>query len=79
MKRVCAWCRTPMNDEPEDGTPISHGMCDRCAKSVLGALEFPELAVDAGWASTALQTHSMGGTVKEFKGSLRRRVGEQTA
>jgi len=24
-----------MNDEPERGTPISHGMCDRCVELAL--------------------------------------------
>jgi hypothetical protein len=26
MKVVCAWCRKPMNNEPRDGSVISHGM-----------------------------------------------------
>lgn len=30
MKKVCAWCKRPMNEEPENGMPISHGICELC-------------------------------------------------
>ena len=56
MKRVCAWCQKPLNDEPEDGSPISHGICQRCLeyvemdrtaiRSFLNTIEAPVLAVD---------------------------------
>jgi hypothetical protein len=35
MKRVCAWCQKPMNDVPEEGAPVSHGICDRCVELAL--------------------------------------------
>ena len=34
MKRVCAWCRRPLNDESENGEPISHGICEYCARTL---------------------------------------------
>jgi transcriptional regulator of aromatic amino acid metabolism len=56
MKRVCAWCQKPLNDEPEDENPISHGICERCLEFVetdrtairtfLNTLDAPVLAVD---------------------------------
>ena len=35
MKRVCAWCQRPLNNEPDGGTPVSHGICDRCFENVV--------------------------------------------
>lgn len=35
MKRVCAWCQRPLNSEPDGGTPVSHGICDRCFENTL--------------------------------------------
>lgn len=35
MKRVCAWCQRPLNNEPDGGTPVSHGICDRCFDNAL--------------------------------------------
>jgi hypothetical protein len=35
MKKVCAWCQQLMNDSPEKGLPISHGICDRCVELAL--------------------------------------------
>lgn len=35
MRRMCAWCQTAMNDEPDDGAPMSHGICDACLELVL--------------------------------------------
>jgi hypothetical protein len=35
MKRVCAWCLRPLNNEPDGGTPVSHGICDRCLENTL--------------------------------------------
>ena len=35
MRKVCAWCRQPMNDEAEDNSPVSHGMCDACLENAL--------------------------------------------
>ena len=56
MKSVCAWCQRPLNDAPEDGTPISHGICERCIEYVemdrtaigtfLNTIDTPVLAVD---------------------------------
>jgi hypothetical protein len=34
MKRVCAWCQRPLNDEPENGELISHGICEYCARTL---------------------------------------------
>ncbi len=34
MRRVCAWCNTPMSDDARaetSGEPITHGICDACA------------------------------------------------
>jgi len=35
MKRVCAWCQKPLNNEPEGGVPVSHGICDRCFQNTV--------------------------------------------
>jgi len=35
MKKVCAWCQESMDDEPQSAAPISHGICDRCARTAL--------------------------------------------
>jgi hypothetical protein len=35
MKRVCAWCQRPLNNEPDRGTPVSHGICDPCFENVV--------------------------------------------
>ena len=35
MKRVCAWCQKPLNSEPDGGSPVSHGICDRCFENTL--------------------------------------------
>jgi hypothetical protein len=35
MRKVCAWCRQPLNDEAEDEKPVSHGICDSCLVSAL--------------------------------------------
>jgi hypothetical protein len=35
MKKICAWCQAPLNDEPGNGVLISHGICDRCVKRAL--------------------------------------------
>jgi len=34
MKRVCAWCQRLLNNEPENGELISHGICEYCAKTL---------------------------------------------
>src|SRR5208337_2660831 len=56
LQMVCAWCQRPLNDEPEDGNPISHGICERCLEyvdmnrtaisSFLNTIDAPVLAVD---------------------------------
>lgn len=75
MKKICAWCQKPMNDEPEDGTPISHGICDQCVEHVmkdrtaiwfvLSSINSPQLAVDGDKrANTAQGAKSMSKTVQ---------------
>lgn len=34
MKLVCAWCRKHISGDPKD-TEVSHGICARCAKSLM--------------------------------------------
>jgi hypothetical protein len=56
MKRICAWCNKPLDDEPADGSPITHGICSRCLEyvlinrtaisSFLNTIDAPVLAVD---------------------------------
>jgi hypothetical protein len=56
VQKVCAWCNKPLNDEPEDGSPITHGICQRCLEFVLmnrtairnflNTIDAPVLAVD---------------------------------
>ncbi len=56
MKKVCAWCQRPLNDEPASGDPVSHGICRRCLeyalssrialKDFLDSIDAPVLAVD---------------------------------
>ncbi len=57
MRSICAWCRRPLDDKPEDGSPISHGICRLCLDYVqtdrtairgfLNTIETPVIAVDA--------------------------------
>lgn len=44
MKRVCAWCHKPLNDESIDGSLITHGICDDCAESMRLELRLVSLA-----------------------------------
>lgn len=40
IKRVCAWCKTPMGEiPPRSDTSETHGICERCLKE-----QFPETA-----------------------------------
>jgi hypothetical protein len=58
MKRVCAWCKRPLNSEPDGGKPVSHGICDRCFKNVImkltllkgfhGVMNFPAAETPIG-------------------------------
>lgn len=44
MKRICAWCGTPLDDVPATGPAnlwITHGICDDCRKVVLAAMSIP--------------------------------------
>jgi hypothetical protein len=36
MRRVCAWCERPLNDELKDETLISHGICGPCVEAAIG-------------------------------------------
>ncbi|HET6486932.1 MAG TPA: hypothetical protein VFH83_10965 [Spirochaetia bacterium] len=62
MRRICAWCKAPLNREKAG--PISHGICEPCSVYVLSekfrfrdfleSIEAPLLAVDGeGRAITA--------------------------
>ena len=53
MRRICAWCRQPLNDEAEDENPVIHGMCDSCLENALLNLTSSDRAIDL-W-------HSPGG------------------
>ena len=54
MRRICAWCKAPLNEEKAG--PISHGICESCALFVLSdkfrfrdfleSIDAPLLAVD---------------------------------
>ncbi len=35
MRKICAWCRQPMDAEAGDLILISHGICDSCLKNAL--------------------------------------------
>lgn len=37
MKRVCAWCGRVLEDGPPH--PVSHGICEECAKQIQERLE----------------------------------------
>jgi hypothetical protein len=37
VKKVCAWCKKPLDDAAEQEAPVSHGICNRCASSVQGS------------------------------------------
>jgi hypothetical protein len=45
MRKVCAWCQDPMDDEPQNAVPITHGICDRCARNALPAYPAPALLI----------------------------------
>jgi hypothetical protein len=57
LKKICAWCQKPLDNEPEEGNPITHGICERCAEfvlsnrtrigSFLNTINTPVLVVDA--------------------------------
>ncbi len=48
MRKVCAWCKRPMNDERRIGGLVSHGICDECAEALgikISALELQTRSV----------------------------------
>jgi hypothetical protein len=57
LRRICAWCHKPLDDNPDDGSPITHGICEGCAeyfqkdkilvRGFLNTIDAPLLAVDA--------------------------------
>jgi PAS domain-containing protein len=57
--RICAWCKSEMPSKGEGADLITHGICDKCANTMmsempiplqshLDSLHVPILAVDAG-------------------------------
>ena len=56
MVRVCAWCRSLLDGQSDDGSPVTHGICSRCLDYVqadrtlirgfLNTIDAPVLAVD---------------------------------
>lgn len=44
MKRICAWCGSPLDDIPDTGPGsrwITHGICDDCREVVLTTMGIP--------------------------------------
>jgi hypothetical protein len=75
MRRVCAWCHKPLDDKPEDGTPITHGICPLCAEQALASriaindflktIDAPVLAVDGDVRVIAANTPALLAVKKE--------------
>lgn len=44
MKRVCAWCRRPLDDSPDTEATdrgITHGICETCRDKMLNTMSIP--------------------------------------
>ena len=39
MKIVCAWCHKTISEGDEQDSPVSHGICQECAKKVKQELD----------------------------------------
>jgi hypothetical protein len=83
MRTICAWCNKRTNDEPPEGTLISHGICARCVEYALSSrvairdflnrIDAPVLAVDGeGKACSAndLALGVLGKTFPQVEGRL---------
>ena len=81
MRRICAWCKEPLNGEKAG--PISHGICESCSVYVLSekfrfrdfleSIDAPLLAVDAeGRAITAntVALKTLGKGMPQVEGKL---------
>jgi hypothetical protein len=75
MKRICAWCKKPLDEEGGDNDTITHGICEACLPILLSrrisigdflsALPTPVLAVDEKGRIIAANTPALHALKKE--------------